>query len=185
MLCSCPTAAGQQLCSWRGGAPAAPHNPAQPGRPRPAPPAVPCRAAPQKSRRNRRKVEPQVTVESAAVKQATGQTPATPEAQAESTYVLVMGAFFSLILIEGLLLAASVSAWHQPAAAACRQPARPPSVQCAARPGCAGGLTPRLRVAAPTGRAPAPSGRLALRCAPARRRLTCCGCAMTAGLPAC
>lgn len=58
-------------------------------------------------RRSRRRVEAGVKVESAAVAQATGAAPPTKVGEAETTFVRALGAFFALLLAEGLVLAAS------------------------------------------------------------------------------
>jgi len=51
---------------------------------------------------------PRVKVESAAVKLGTGQAPGEAGGAAETLYVQFLGALFVLILVEGLVLAASV-----------------------------------------------------------------------------
>lgn len=60
-------------------------------------------------RRRSRRVEPKVKVESAVVDMATGKTPTNAVGEAESRVVQLLAAFFSLLLVEGLLLAGSVS----------------------------------------------------------------------------
>jgi hypothetical protein len=54
------------------------------------------------------KLEPKVKVESAAVKLGTGQAPTEAGGAAETLFVQFLGALFVLILVEGLVLAASV-----------------------------------------------------------------------------
>lgn len=63
----------------------------------------------QRRRKNRKVVKPQVKVQSAAVDMATGKAPANPVGVAETRVLQALGIFFSLLLVEGLLLAASVS----------------------------------------------------------------------------
>jgi len=64
----------------------------------------------QTRRRNRRRVEAQVKVESATVAQATGQTPQTEIGEFETNVVQALMGFFGILLVEGLVLAGSVSA---------------------------------------------------------------------------
>lgn len=60
-----------------------------------------------KSRRASKLPEAKVKVESAAVKLGTGQAPGTAGGAAETLFVQFLGALFVLILVEGLVLAAS------------------------------------------------------------------------------
>lgn len=60
-----------------------------------------------KSRRAAKLPEAKVKVESAAVKLGTGQAPGTAGGAAETLFVQFLGALFVLILVEGLVLAAS------------------------------------------------------------------------------
>jgi hypothetical protein len=62
----------------------------------------------QARRRSRRRVEPAVKVESAAVAQATGAAPQTQLGEAETLAVQALGIFFAILLVEGLVLAGSV-----------------------------------------------------------------------------
>jgi hypothetical protein len=56
-------------------------------------------------------VEPQVKVNAPVVDAVTGKAPATPESQIETAAVLTLFYFFLAILVEGLLLAGSVSTY--------------------------------------------------------------------------
>lgn len=58
-------------------------------------------------RKNRKVVEPQVKVQSAAVDMVTGKTPASPVGEVETLVVQVLGIFFFVLLTEGLVLAGS------------------------------------------------------------------------------
>ena len=55
------------------------------------------------------RIEPKVKVVSPVVDAVTGKVEATPEGQVETAAVLALFYFFLLILVEGLLLAGSVS----------------------------------------------------------------------------
>jgi hypothetical protein len=61
-----------------------------------------------KSRRQAAKLEAKVKVESAAVRLGTGQAPGGAGGAGETLFVQFLGALFVLILVEGLVLAASV-----------------------------------------------------------------------------
>lgn len=69
----------------------------------------PQQPKPQRRRKNRKVVEPQVKVQSAAVDMVTGKTPASPVGEVETLVVQVLGIFFFVLLTEGLVLAGSVS----------------------------------------------------------------------------
>lgn len=71
--------------------------------------SLPTKTKPQRRRKNRKVVEPQVKVQSAAVDMVTGKTPASPVGEVETLVVQVLGIFFFLLLTEGLVLAGSVS----------------------------------------------------------------------------
>lgn len=55
------------------------------------------------------KIEAKVKVTSPLVDAVSGRTPATPQTEAETTYITFLFGFFVLIITEGLTLAASVS----------------------------------------------------------------------------
>jgi hypothetical protein len=61
----------------------------------------------QARRRSRRRIEPKVKVESAVVAQATGAAPPSEVGAVETGAVRALGAFFALLLAEGLVLAGS------------------------------------------------------------------------------
>lgn len=60
-------------------------------------------------RRREARVEPKVKVNAPVVEAVTGGAPLTPVAQAETTYVNALGAYFAFVLAEGIVLASSVS----------------------------------------------------------------------------
>lgn len=67
------------------------------------------KSKPQRRRKNRKVIEPQVKVQSAAVDMVTGKAPASPVGEVETLVVQVLGIFFFVLLTEGLVLAGSVS----------------------------------------------------------------------------
>lgn len=63
----------------------------------------------QKGRRQRKRIEPKVKVNAPVVEEVTGKAPAAPESQFETGLVSTLLFLFSVVIIEGLVLAGSVS----------------------------------------------------------------------------